>query len=166
MNQTIREVLCPSCKIQPICKAYDELKKNPGVLAAMTQCRYYEQGDNAFLHNATVIKLDNIQSTAAEEIKDSRPDRDVLHDASEISRKIHEAANDHMKEPVFVKPDGNISCASCGKPDLPLTACSLCGEMICAECATETLDGKILCPSCYNDDAVETAIPKKLTRAE
>jgi len=136
---SFRENACTTCKVASVCRVKTLLDKKTFLDEAMNGCHFYQPfGDQSIFLPG--------------EKKDEVPRRNVMLDVGEISRKIHEITDKPRKEPKIIPPSDNATCASCGETNVQLVVCQRCGAQICADCMTETINGEILCPECYDRD--------------
>lgn len=121
-------ILCDKCNISHICRIADKLKEYEGIIE-LSSCIHFAQKDKAVEQKPHL--------------------RDVFSDATEISKKIHEIT-DKADEGIIPASEHN-SCSSCGKSNVELLVCTKCGNYVCSDCATETINGKVYCEKCYED---------------
>lgn len=133
---------CNACKLRFICSVYPLIKDNHALGAAMIGCRYYEHDEKA--EDGSENKVSENHSLSIEE---------RLAIAEEI--KANNASK--IEEPVIYQPQEGVKCSSCGHDNVQLVECSQCHKLICGDCVTDTLDGKSLCPDCYenSDDSYD-----------
>lgn len=132
---------CISCNNTVICKVYDDLKNNRYFDLTMTGCRYYTKSSGN-----EIVQTQNNESTPER--------RDVTKDSLSVSAMIHELSGDKdMPHAMPLEEFDGGQCAECGSMENDLFKCSSCGKIVCVECATETMDGRVLCSDCFmNDD--------------
>lgn len=129
---------CSSCKISSICKAADAFRENKALNSCVTGCCFYQaSGGND-------ISPGNFES---QETK-----RDVTLDINEVSKKIHNLTKpEDSIGGSIIAPSDDLSCSACGKNNIQLLRCDSCHKLVCADCCTETIDGKTYCPTCYDE---------------
>ena len=140
-------MLCDNCIHREICSALRKLllPENKDILKVFTGCKFYSEED---------IPDSNV--TVREE-RDFN-DREAV---SSLSAQIHALNNDVSKYEKryggeVIPPSEDLSCSVCHKKNVQLGKCSSCGRLICADCMTETIDGRTLCQECYDSDEGDT----------
>lgn len=136
------EQACNTCRIQPVCKAYELIKTNAVLDISMIGCSFYEEEQRARKQeNQQKIEL-TIQERLdmAEKIKAENYVDDIACD--------------------IIQPQKGVRCSACGKDNVQLIKCDECGALCCGDCITDTLNNKSLCPSCY--ESSEDTIPPAL----
>ena len=128
---------CNTCKIRFICSVYPLIKDNNALDMAMIGCRYFERDEDA-------KSVPENRSLSIEE-------------RLAIAEEIKANAASKIKEPIIYQPQEGVKCSSCGRDNVQLIECSECHKLICGDCVTDTLDGKSLCPDCYenSDDSYD-----------
>lgn len=123
---------CANCGSSAVCSVLQLLTQNPRLNDAMGSCHYFNliQGQTP----------NNVNFGSEQQLQVSR---------EEIARKLKEAQAQEDKEEV-IRPSSKLYCHDCGKNDVELLRCSKCGELVCADCMTDTIDGRTLCQSCYD----------------
>jgi hypothetical protein len=71
---------------------------------------------------------------------------DLAHIA-ETTTRIRELTQEKKLEETVAE---DSDCVVCGSQ--AAYVCSECGKPVCEDCVTHTLDGRALCPSCYEKD--------------
>ena len=125
---------CRKCTMLPVCKIKDLFDENPILDFAMLGCRYYADGSN--------------EQTVFYQPEEETESRDRLEVAQEIraSMPIEDDKED------IVPPSETLACSSCGKTGVQLIKCGNCDKYCCGDCITDTIDGKSLCPECYENE--------------
>lgn len=77
--------------------------------------------------------------------------RDVFNDVSQVSKMIHLLTGDNETDEVICPPSEDSSCAHCGKNNVQLLQCSKCSSLVCADCFVDTIEGKTLCTTCWEE---------------
>lgn len=71
-----------------------------------------------------------------------------------IAEQIREEsiAAEEKKQKKVLGPAEGVECSACHKDNVQLVHCDNCGKVCCADCLTDTLDGKTLCQDCYDSE--------------
>lgn len=56
------------------------------------------------------------------------------------------------KEPDIIPASDDAKCGECGKSNVEMLTCSVCGKHVCGDCAIETFSGKVYCDSCFSEE--------------
>lgn len=121
---------CANCGSSAVCSVLQLLTQNPKLNDAMGSCHYFNLVQGRTMNDINI---------GSEQLPVNR---------DEVARKLREAQEQEKKEEIF-RPSSDLYCHDCGKNDIELLKCSKCGELVCADCMTDTIDGRTLCQSCY-----------------
>jgi len=139
LNSSFTSEACSTCRLLPICAVCPIITANKALDAAMIGCRYYEEGENSMMPFGQ-----NVEEAPSISV-DER-----LKIAEQIREESIAAEEEKQKE-VFGPAEG-VECSACHKDNVQLVRCDNCGKACCADCLTDTLDGKTLCPDCYDSE--------------
>ena len=119
---------CENCVTQPVCKIFEEKKKFAPIASIyVDNCKCFNNKNSNFESGGDY-------------------DFEAINNRIEIIQKINESRNLTQKEEKEEKV-----CVSCNEKKDHCVKCDSCGNWVCPDCATTTLENKVLCMECYND---------------